>query len=142
MIKSRIFSFGSNVQFMRTIIIFLLFVSSEIGSSEIGAETEALHGKWGTEAQCAEELIIPEGTKHASPFIIQRDWLHHGDVWCRLNWLSATASEQSTVALANAVCGEDSVRDYRIKFQLTGDMLSIGWGIGSGSNGPLMRCLN
>ena len=99
-----------------------------------------MHGKWGTEAQCEEKLIIPEGTKRASPFIIQKDWLGHGDVWCRLNWLSATDSDESTVATARALCGEDSVIDYRIKFELTGDMLSIGWGIGSGSNGPLMRC--
>lgn len=141
MITSRVISFGAKAQLMLMITTVLLFITSEIGSLEIGADTESLYGKWGTEAQCEGKLIIPEGTKRASSFVIQKDWLGHGDVWCRLNWLSVNATEKSTVAFAQALCGEDSIRDYRVKIQRTGDTLSIAWGIGIGTNGPLMRCV-
>ena len=124
--------------------IFRLICMMSIGllfiSSDSNAEAESLFGKWGTEAQCEEKLIIPKGTKRASPFSIQQDWLGHGDVWCRLIWLSVQSSPNKTVGFANALCGEDNVRDYRIKFQLTAEKLSISWGIGSVTNGPLSRC--
>jgi len=43
-------------------------------------DQEPLYGQWGTEAQCAGELITPKGTKRASPFDIQSQWLRNGEV--------------------------------------------------------------
>jgi hypothetical protein len=108
--------------------------------SSIATGHEALHGLWGTEAQCARTLITPQGTKRASPFDIRADWLGHGDVWCRLLWSSVVATDSGTVAMAKGLCGEDAVRDYQIRFNLAGDALTIIWNM-QHNNGPLRRCV-
>ena len=100
---------------------------------------ELLYGEWGTDTQCARELINPKGSKHAAPFNIQPDWLEQNDVWCRLSWLSVTENTDGVVALAQAQCGEDSIRDYRITFELIESELNIRWTL-SLKNGPLLRC--
>jgi len=102
-------------------------------------DQEILYGEWGTDTQCSRALISPKGTKHATPFNIQPDWLGQGDVWCRLSWLTVTENSDGVVALAHAQCGEDSARDYRITFELIEDSLNIRWNL-SLKNGPLLRC--
>jgi len=100
---------------------------------------ELLYGEWGTDTQCARELISPKGTKYAAPFNIQPNWLEQNDVWCRLSWLSITENTDGVFALAQAQCGEDSIRDYRITFELIESELNIRWNL-SLKNGPLLRC--
>lgn len=98
-----------------------------------------LYGEWGTEQQCLRTLITPQGTKHAAPFDIGPDWLSHGDVWCRLIWSTVNETPHGAVAWAKTLCGEDSVRDYQIKLQLTDDALTVIWNL-QFKNGPLSRC--
>lgn len=100
---------------------------------------EALFGEWGTENQCARELITPKGTKLAEPFVISQDWIGHGNLWCRLTWLGSDAGQGPSVTFAQGQCGEDSVRGYQMKFQLEGEELSIIWN-SFHKNGPLQRC--
>ena len=119
---------------MRSILIALLFTSTGYA-----AEHDIFFGKWGTDKQCAEDLIIPSGTKRAAPFDIRDDWLGQGDVWCRLNWSKVTQTDDKQSAVAQAICGEDDARNYRIKFDLTGEALKITWDLWH-TNGPLMRC--
>ena len=103
------------------------------------ADKEALFGQWGSESQCARALIAPKGSKFAAPFGISADWLEHGDVWCRLNWKPASQSADRLFAFAYALCGEDAVRGYSIKFYLSGSELTIHWN-DSHEVGPLRRC--
>lgn len=114
----------------------LLFLTSIAFSADL----PLIFGEWGTKAQCARKLIIPEGTKRAAPFVIQSDWLGHGDVWCRLKWSGDGSGPDKNFALALAICGEDDARDYQIRFNLSGDELTITWNLWH-VNGPLMRCV-
>ena len=102
-------------------------------------DQEPLYGKWGTEAQCAGELITPKGTKRASPFDIQSQWLRNGEVWCRMNWGVVDKTEDGLFTVAQGQCGEDSVRGYNINFRLVGDELTLVWNLWH-KVGPLMRC--
>ncbi len=109
-------------------------------SPALAFDRDSLIGEWGTEQQCEGELITPTGTKHATPFEIRPDWISYGDVWCRLNWATASPSSTDTFETVKALCGEDSVRDYQITFKLSDDdALTIVWNQWH-KNGPLMRC--
>jgi len=103
-------------------------------------DLQSLQGLWGTPKQCAGALITETGTKRAAPFDIRQDWLGHGDVWCRLNWISVQLSENGVMAFANAVCSEDMERDYKIGFELSDETLTISWNF-EFQNGPIRRCL-
>ena len=119
---------------VKTSIAFLLCTSPALA-----LDRNSLFGEWGTEKQCQRELIIPTGTKHATPFDIQPDWMSYGDVWCRLLWSPSTSSGKNTYATAKGLCGEDSVRDYQITFEVSDNALTIFWDQWH-KNGPLMRC--
>ena len=113
-------------------VLIALFVTAPAFTADL----DSLFGQWGTEQQCLQALITPKGTKRAAPFNIQADWLGHGDVWCRLNWLT---TDPDQVAMAHALCGEDNVQGYRINFILKGSELTLVWNLQL-RNGPLMRC--
>lgn len=110
-----------------------------LASTAYATDLTLLFGEWGTKAQCTRTLVIPKGTKRAAPFNIQPDWLGHGDVWCRLKWSSDGSGVDNIYALAHAICGEDDTRDYQIRFNLSGDELTITWNLWH-VNGPLTRC--
>ncbi len=118
----------------RVSVIYLVFTVPSFA-----VERESLYGEWGTESQCARAVITPEGTKHASPFDIQPDWMRQGGVWCRLIWTSTVLTPEGIFATASSLCGEDAVRDYQIKFELSGETLMLTWSQGT-RNGPLSRC--
>ncbi|MBX2868699.1 MAG: hypothetical protein KTR18_08490 [Acidiferrobacterales bacterium] len=117
------------------VLLVILFVST----SAYSAETTPFHGVWGTEAQCSGSLIHPKGSKRAVPFDIRPDWISHGDIWCRLNWMSVRQNTAGAQADAHAICGEDDARDYRIRFHLEGDELTLTWNLWH-VNGPLTIC--
>jgi len=132
----------SSQKFVAVVSILLGF-SASVQSSDLAphdeALHEALHGKWGNASQCARELITPQGTKHFTPFDIQHDWLGYGGIWCRLLWLTVRKTPKGLYAAASARCGEDTVRDYRINFDLNDEVLMLRWDRGL-ENGPLKRC--
>jgi len=104
------------------------------------AERAQLYGLWGTETQCSRGLITLTGSKRAAPFEITTDWLGHGEVWCRLSWFTVVESENNVFASARALCGEDTVQNFRVSFNLEGEELTIGWN-DLLFNGPFMRCI-
>jgi len=108
-------------------------------SSAFSSDVEPLFGQWGNEAQCSRALITLKGTKHFAPFDIRPDWLGHGDVWCRLTWSASGSSPAGVYARAFALCGEDSIRDYQINFELSEGELTLRWNQDF-KNGPLRRC--
>jgi len=120
-------------------IVLTLLVFTSISPSVFAMDREVLYGKWGTTAQCAESLIVENGTKRATPFDIRPDWLELGNVWCRLDWVYSKITSAGTFAVTRALCGEDSARDYQISFNLVGDELTLVWDERV-KNGPLMRC--
>ena len=119
---------------MKFFITALLFVSTTAI-----ANSALFYGIWGSEAQCARTLIIPQGTKHWSPFEISADWLKHGEVWCRIDWVNVVPREEGAYAVAQALCGEDDNRNYRINFNLVGDELTLIWN-NEFANSALRRC--
>ena len=121
------------------ILLNILLLNIVCLSSLYASDLEQLLGVWGTEQQCARELLVPGGTKKAAPFEIQPDWLGNGDVWCRINWTAVKATENGVDAMAHGLCGEDNVRDYQIRVILSGEELQITWNFFH-SNGPLFRC--
>lgn len=118
-----------------SVIFYATFLPSTLQASDL----QKLFGIWGTEDQCSRALITPKGTKLHSPFEVSYDWLGTGDVWCRLTWTADKATSNGVTAFARAQCGEDSVRNYEIKFTLENEELNIIWDIFH-KNGPLERC--
>lgn len=102
-------------------------------------EREVFYGTWGTQQQCARTAIKPGGTVLAAPFEISDEWLRQGTHWCRLNWLPVEPREDGYRARARALCGEDTVRDYALGLELSGDELTLRWGFLL-SNTQLARC--
>lgn len=102
-------------------------------------ERAVLYGTWGTQKQCARAPIKPGGSVPAEPFEISAGWLRQGRIWCRLRWFPIQAREDGFFTGANAQCGEDAVRDYFLRMELSGNDLTLRWNLLQ-SNGPLARC--
>ena len=102
-------------------------------------ERKVFYGTWGTEKQCSNKPIKPGGTVLAQPFTIGPDWLGHGAVWCRLSWLAVEPRQDGAFTGVRAQCGEDSVRGFFIRLDLSRDRLTLRWDFPV-TNGPLMRC--
>lgn len=127
---------------MRVAIIFtVLFSFLAITPSPTLADgRESLFGTWGTAAQCARKPLKPGGTVLAEPFLINDEWLRHGQLWCRLRWFPIENRENELFTGAFAQCGEDSVRSYMLRMTLaTDNTLNLKWGLAR-SNGPLAIC--
>lgn len=103
------------------------------------AEREVFYGTWGTAKQCAREVIKPGGTVVAEPFVIGPEWLRQGQISCRLSWFPVDTREGNLFSGARAQCGEDAVRDYLLRMELSGTDLTLRWSLFQ-SNGPLARC--
>ena len=110
------------------------------GHAEAGEDPKAsLLGMWGSKAQCDRSLLLPNGTVHAEPFEIHPGWLRHGNLWCRLSWFPEQSRPNGLFVSTQALCGEDSVRHYRLDFALADGRLTLIWDV-SLISGPLMRC--
>lgn len=117
----------------------VLCVGLILGGPVMADERDAFLGLWGTEKQCARAPIIDGGTRLAEPFEITALWLKQGDVFCGLTWGPVEQRDTGSFTIANARCGEDSVRDYLLGMRLVEEKLTLRWEI-SLSNGPLQRC--
>ncbi|MEM7506965.1 MAG: hypothetical protein AAF415_09460 [Pseudomonadota bacterium] len=115
--------------------VLIALLASPVASEE----REVFYGTWGTPEQCTGTPIKPGGTVRAEPFEINPEWLRHGEVWCRLSWFPVEPREDGFFTGAQAQCGEDAVRGYRLGMELSGDELLLRWGFLL-SNGPLQRC--
>lgn len=118
------------------LIAFLAFLAFPAAASD---DRGVFYGTWGNEQQCARAPIKPGGTVLAEPFEIDGEWLRQGRLWCRLKWFPIETREDGVVSGAHAQCGEDSVRDYVLGFDLTDGELRLRWDFLL-SNGPFPRC--
>jgi len=119
---------------MRSALLIALLATSAPGD-----ERAVFYGSWGTPEQCSRLPITPGGTVLAEPFEIDAQWLGHGQLWCRLNWLPIEPRENGYFSGAQAACGEDAVRGHFLGMRLSGDQLTLTWNFGL-INGPLKRC--
>lgn len=104
------------------------------------ADRTAFYGTWGTPTQCARAPLKPGGTVLAEPFLIGPQWLKHGRIWCRLTWFPIQPRHGGAFTGAQAQCGEDSVRGYTLRFNLSDQDLTLRWDVFR-ANGPLKRCV-
>jgi len=127
---------------MRLIFVFAIasFLSLFVTSS-FAEDRESFYGTWGTEKQCSRKPIIEGGTFLAEPFEIGAEWLKHGQLWCSITWYPVGERENGTrFTNAHARCGEDSVRDYLMRFTLSDkNELTISWDLTT-KKGPLNQC--
>jgi len=126
---------------MNNLAIKITLVFFALSTLVLATDHEQFYGQWGTESQCSRQAIIPNGTKLAAPFDIQPDWLGHGDTWCRIRWGTTTKTSNGLVAVAHALCGEDTTRSYNIQIRLAGTELTLIWNLWH-KNESLMRCKN
>ena len=124
---------------IRMAIVVLLLPLGEADAAGVSA----LEGTWGNARACHRDLIVPDGTVRASPFVIAKGWLRHGSVWCGLTWEAVQDRSNGFFATARARCGEDSQRGYRLDFALRQDggtaEMTLIWDE-TLLNGPLRRC--
>ena len=121
------------------LIALLAFPAAVIAGTAEEGERADFFGTWGTAQQCARAPIKPGGTVLAEPFEIRPGWLRQGRIWCRLRWFPIESRGDGLFTGANAQCGEDAVRGYFLRMELSGDDLTLRWGL-QRSNGPLARC--
>ncbi len=119
---------------MRYAFLILLLATPAVAD-----ERDVFYGTWGTSKQCSRAPIKPGGTVLAEPFKISSDWLEQGQIWCRLKWYPMQRREGGVFTAAQAQCGEDSVRDYYLRMELSDDRLTLRWNFLL-SNGPMVRC--
>ncbi|MEM7059770.1 MAG: hypothetical protein AAF557_19465 [Pseudomonadota bacterium] len=119
---------------MRRALLFALLALPAMAD-----DREIFYGTWGTDQQCARAPMIPDGTIRHEPYVIDRDWLQHRQVWCRLDWFPIQSRQDGAFTGARAQCGEDSVRDYTLRMDLAGDALTVRWNP-FWAKGPLRRC--
>ena len=122
---------------MRTLGLTICVLCST--SFSLANERTALYGTWGTEKQCSGAPIKQGGTVLSAPFVINQQWMQHGQLWCKLNWFPIEKRKNGIFTGARAQCGEDSIRSYSIGMELSGEELVLRWDFPH-KNGPLKQC--
>ena len=87
----------------------------------------ALLGSWGNAAQCARLAAGGSDNPGLMPYQISADWLRQGFLYCYLAWRGQTRVDGETRYFADASCGEDDLRDYRLTLELRDRRLQIRW---------------
>jgi len=120
--------------------LYLAAVADPAGAQEAPGR---LKGAWGTGAQCERALIQPGGTVRADPVELDETWLRQGAMWCSLTWFELQPQDGGFYVAAQALCGEDSQRAWRLGLSYRYEMaeqLTLIWD-DQLVNGPLGRCL-
>lgn len=98
-----------------------------------------LYPAWGTAQQCEAHRAGDNADFQLFPYVIDHEWIQHGVIWCRLSWQGYESGELHTRARALARCGEDTVRDYVVFFDLQDGVLEMSWSRDF-RTGRLQRC--
>ena len=86
-----------------------------------------LFGVWGSESQCRAYGDGDETNPALLPYAIDGQWIRQGFIYCYLSWRGRESKNGITRAWADARCGEDDLRDYRLQLELRERRLSIRW---------------
>ena len=96
-------------------------------------------GVWGTPAQCAAHRAGRFDNPSRYPYEISDEWIGQGDLYCYLRWLGEDSAGAGLTVYADAQCGEDTLRDYRLLLRLRQQRLRITWSPDF-TTGELRRC--
>ncbi len=88
---------------------------------------DSLLGTWGTGTQCDAHRAGDISSPSLLPYEITREWIQQGFIYCYLSWIGYERAGDSVTAHAWAQCGEDNLRDYRLRLQRETDQLQIRW---------------
>ena len=91
------------------------------------AAPESLFGTWGSPAQCAAHRAGEFDNPALYPYEISQDWIRQGLVYCYMRWRNKSDGTYGLQAMAEAQCGEDTIRDYRLVLELREETLRIHW---------------
>jgi hypothetical protein len=100
-------------------------VDSQPGKSMPGPP--ALFKIWGDSAQCEAHRSGKTENPALFPLVITNDWIQQGLVYCYLQWQGQGNTSKGLQAHAFAQCGEDTIREYQLIFNLHENNLSIHW---------------
>ncbi len=100
-------------------------VEPQVGKSVPGPQ--ALFKTWGKPEQCEAKRTGKIENPGLFPLMITNDWIQQGLVYCYLQWQGQGNTSKGLQAHAFAQCGEDTVREYQLIFNLHQDRLSIRW---------------
>ena len=114
---------------------FLLGVSAALAQSQFSlqrsqstaAAPSELLGTWGTAAQCGELAAGGSDNPGLMPYQISADWIRQGFLYCSMSWRGETRIDGEPRYFADASCGEDDLRDYRLTLELRDNRLKIRW---------------
>lgn len=86
-----------------------------------------MFGIWGTRAQCRAHQVDEFENPGLYPYEISHDWIRQGQVYCFLRWRNHDEVSGLLQAMADAQCGEDTIRDFRLVLELQNEKLRIHW---------------
>lgn len=87
----------------------------------------ALLGVWGNAGQCRAHRDGGETNPARLPYVIDDRWISQGFIFCSLAWRGQETAAGEVRAWADARCGEDNLRDYRLQLRLRASRLEIRW---------------
>ena len=125
-------------------VLAQISLGGSVGSGGNGAMSgpSAIYGTWGTLPQCLSHRQGQGGPYHATT--IGQQWMNQGPIYCFVHWIDKQESSPITKAKAAVRCGEDSLMEYVIRFELKGEHLNMRWSTGILSNefqsGEMKRC--
>lgn len=103
------------------------------------AGPEALFGTWGSPAQCEAHRSGEIDNPALYPTQISGEWIRQGMIYCYLQWRDQSPGLSGLQAIADAQCGEDTLREYRLVLELQHETLRIHWSSDFSTAG-LQRC--
>ena len=116
-------------------ICFLLGASAALAQAQFSLQRPrsvapappALLGTWGSAAQCATLATGGSDNPGLMPYRINADWISQGFLYCSMAWRGENRVDGETRYFADASCGEDDLRDYRLTLELRDRRLRIRW---------------
>ena len=120
----------------RTLILPLLLVVAFPALAQSGyrlqpesgqAGPKALFGTWGSPAQCEAHRSGDFENPALYPTQISQEWIRQGLIYCYLQWRDQSPATSGIQAIADAQCGEDTLREYRLVLELQNETLRIHW---------------
>ena len=111
-----------------------------LGEAGLQSTPRLLVGSWGNRQQCNAAHSESFTTPNLHPIEISEQWLKQGHIYCQVFWFDPRGDASGFSVNGFAQCGEDGIREYRLRFTLEDDLLNIYWTPDYQSTG-LLRCL-
>ena len=110
----------------------ILSAQSQFSLQHLPAAHEAppaVLGVWGTTRQCAAFQAGEANHPLLYPYHVTDRWIRQGPTHCYLNWQGSREIDGGLETTALAQCGEDNLREYRLRLRQRNERLQIRWSI-------------